>query len=480
MSVYIIAIGGTGARFAEAVAHLAAAGLLVKDNDPQDLQILFVDRDTGNGNLAAADKTLKIYQKCQEIVGGNKENLMPTKLEQLGVWSISNEIRLTDAFRYHSYGKDDPVKHLFDVFYTQQERDMDLKDGFKGRPGVGAAFMSQLKKKGDWDHLMDRIENDSNGGRSPKVFLCGSIFGGTGASGFPTLGRMIANDLGPDGKNVLDKVTLGGLLMLPYFQFTAPRKSNDEEIYARSEDFILKTEAALHYYNTQELGYDAVYLLGMPKSTVVDEFSTGGRNQRNQPHFLELYGALALRDYLFRSKSSSLEARIISRRTPISLIWDDIPRKDDVRRQLLNSARFAFAWRSSIHPDLNHARTSGRQQDYFWSMRFFNKQELNDNQEIDKIEAIKDWCEDYLRWLGNIHRSNKLNNEIELFKTRAFFEDNGELKNDRDEFPNLGMTPSRVKINKILGDLNPKKISDPNRKTIGLAKALYYTICKHQ
>lgn len=85
-----------------------------------------------------------------------------------------------------------------------------------------------------------------------------------------------------------------------------------------------------------------------------------------------------------------------------------------------------------------------------------------------------------MRWLGNIHRSNKLNNEIELFKTRAFFEDNGELKNDRDEFPNLGMTPSRVKINKILGDLNPKKISDPNRKTIGLAKALYYTICKHQ
>ena len=411
MSVYIIAIGGTGARFAEAVAHLSAAGLLAKDNDPEDLQILFVDRDTGNGNLVATDKTLDIYQRCQEIIGGNRENLMPTKLERLGLWSISNEGRLADAFKYYSYGKDDPVKHLFDVFYTQQERDMDLKDGFKGRPAVGAAFMSQLKKKDDWDNLMDRIENDSNGGGSPKIFLCGSIFGGTGASGFPTLGRMIANDLGPDGKNVLDKVMLGGLLMLPYFQFTATRRSKNEEIYARSEEFILKTEAALHYYNTQELGYDAVYLLGMPRSMMVDEFSTGGRNQRNQPHFLELYGALALRDYLFSSKSSNLEARIISRRTLTSVTWDDIPKKDDVRRQLLNSARFAFAWISSISPDLEHARKSGRLD--FWSKRFFNSQELNNNEEIDKIKDIKEWCEDYLRWLGNIHRPSKLSNEVE-------------------------------------------------------------------
>ena len=109
----------------------------------------------------------------------------------------------------------------------------------------------------------------------------------------------------------------------------------------------------------------------------------------------------------------------------------------------------------------------------------FCDRELN-NEEIDKIKDIKEWCEDYLRWLGNIHRPSKLSNEVELFNTHAFWEDNGELKSNREEFPNLGVTPSKVRINNILGALHPRKISEPNLKTIGLAKALYYTICQYQ
>ena len=68
MSVYVIAIGGTGAKFAESVAHLAAAGFYSKGNHSEKIEILFVDPDKGNGNLKASDGAVKIYKKCAATI----------------------------------------------------------------------------------------------------------------------------------------------------------------------------------------------------------------------------------------------------------------------------------------------------------------------------------------------------------------------------------------------------------------------------
>lgn len=47
MSIYIIGIGGTGARCIEAIIHFAALGLF----NQETLHLLFVDADETNGNL---------------------------------------------------------------------------------------------------------------------------------------------------------------------------------------------------------------------------------------------------------------------------------------------------------------------------------------------------------------------------------------------------------------------------------------------
>ena len=65
MSLYIIAIGGTGAKFAEAVIHLAAIGIF---SEVDTIKILFVDPDESNGNLTRAKKTTASYQKCQSLI----------------------------------------------------------------------------------------------------------------------------------------------------------------------------------------------------------------------------------------------------------------------------------------------------------------------------------------------------------------------------------------------------------------------------
>ena len=505
MTLYIIAIGGTGAKIVEAVAHLAAAGIYsTPEGKLEKIKILSLDPDKGNGNIAAADKTLKVYQKCSEIIGqDNTLALMQSEIEQFQGGLLSPfaqaRVKLGDAFEYDRYADHSPVRHLFDVLYTSEERNDDLREGFHGRPAIGAAFMTQLSRdqhnQQNWQDLIDQIVQDDRGGKAPRVFFCGSIFGGTGAAGFPTLGRSLLNDLA--AKNVRDRVKVGGVLMLPYFQFrssgqstaenSGPRQFQPAKIYAKSEEFILSSEAALRYYATKKLDFDRVYLLGTPQLTEVS-FSTGGGEQRNTPHFLELYAALALRDFLLNKDAGRNQVVLTSRETANAVTWSDIPDRDQVRQKLVNAARFALAWNYAIAPDLEYAIESKKPNAVPWSLKFFkNRAELENSSEQEKIKEIQDWCQDYLRWLATIHNPQT---GVKLFNCNSFAEntsgrhhgDDVKLKpyskGIRDEFSRLLNNHNGVSINRIL-ELLPrmaKNIEPPNGGTVGLAKALYRTI----
>lgn len=488
MSAYIIAIGGTGARCAEAIVHLAAAGIFNKGFETEDLHILFVDPDTGNGNLTAADSiTLAHYQRCSDtIIGGIDDKLswwMQTKVKkfQSGLLSPFNESgstrTLKDTFRYENYAQDSPIRHLFNVLYTQEEQKTNLREGFRGRPAIGSAIMTRfIQEDGNhniWRALIDKIQ------AGDKIFLCGSIFGGTGASGFPTLGRLIAKELGEEGKNILGNVKLGGLLMLPYFKYDPPKDEKEKkEVYARPEEFILRAEAALRYYGAHDLKFDKVYLLGMPNPTKYPKTSTGGSGQNNPPHFLELYGGLALRDFLFTEKPRQSTVVLLSRDSPNSLTWNDIPEQSDVRAKLISAARFAFAWLSAIVPDLDYAKE--KPGEVRWLRKFFNREQLrqlnNYSEENDKIQAISQWCQDDLQWLLSLHQSG---NEVQWFNIGAFgsFLDkdgNLKLKLERNQFPNLVKQGGGLEINQILDyKLDARNIKPENQGVVGLAKSLY-------
>ncbi|MDJ0903436.1 MAG: hypothetical protein QNJ55_32030 [Xenococcus sp. MO_188.B8] len=490
MSTYIIAIGGTGAKVVETVVHLAAAGIYPQDLETEDLQILFVDQDRGNGHTTAADRALNSYRKCSETIKGriNEEYpwWMKTKVEQFqgGGWSLFNEPSesLKDAFRYEDYRENSTIRNLFDVLYTKEEREISLKDGFVGRPAIGSAIMTKMTQeqvnRDNWTALIDEIEADCRGGGTsrPKIFLCGSIFGGMGASGFPTLGRLIVQELGEEGRNVLNDVKLGGLLMLPYFQF---KSSGEKQVQARSEEFILRTEAALRYYETQGLKFDTVYLLGTPSLTMVNKFSTGGGDQRNPPLFLELYGGLALRDFLLKDKPQQRNVVLLNRQSSRAVTWEDIPERNEVKAKLVNAAHFAHAWISAIDEDLKYARQKFR--DVRWAKNFFNSDQIQREEYVDEFNAISGWCEEYLKWLFSLHHYG---NGVNWFNATAFasLEKNEEirLKRDRNEFSNLVKSGSGKQINDILKQLRKtNNIEAENKGTVGLAKALYLNICQN-
>jgi hypothetical protein len=499
MAAYIIAIGGTGARVSEAVVHLAAAGLL----GTEAVRFLFIDPDESNGNLRRSQETLQIYHACREqVVGDATPNLawLNVPMAALGHWSpfgvtLEGHKTLGDFFNYASYEESSGLKQLFDVLYTEQERKADLDVGFRGRPAIGAAVMSQVNldrnDQEPWRSLQQQISMDLGVGKAPKIFLCGSIFGGTGASGFPTIGRLIYNLLLKN--NLLGKVKLGGLLMLPYFQFATPVNQTADDIYARPEQFLMNTQAALHYYKQQEI-FDTIFLLGDQEPTSVGQFSLGKNTQTNDPHFVEFFAALATRAFFLGLATSKVV--LLSRAQDEQIRWSDLPNQEAVKPALVNTTRFAWLWQNVIGPELRQAQQSKRDlQDLLkfapWSGNYFKLgrfdllggrglPELTDDPEQTALQLISNWCRDYLDWLGRMHRSGGGLRGIQLFNpsllanTQASESLAAEVLQGLvvgEEGQRLAQQPTVQGLKEQLNAVKPRRLG-----VLGLATELY-TLC---
>lgn len=505
MALYLIGIGGTGAKCIEAVIQMAAVGLFTEDS----IKILFIDADEANGNLERARSSLSIYQKTFGLFGVEKQDLswMKTPIKSFGLWSPfankNTNKNLGAFFNYNNLKQNyQALGNLFDVLYTQEERSVDLDVGFRGRPAIGSAIMSQVDldtlDEEPWLSLLAEIQNSAGSGTQTKILLCGSIFGGTGASGLPTIGRLLANKLTKlSGR---ERVKLGCLFALPYFGFTPRQGENPDAVYARADLFLLNTEAALRFYVTQaKQTFDTVYLLGNQNLTSV-EFSIGKNTQRNDPHFIELYAALAARHFLLQQQAERGAVVLIGRQDLGTISWDDLPEGATVKTELVNATRFAYAWLADTVPELEQAKRKGvdwAQQNLVWFSKFYRPNQgvlnrlfgskgvdlpdLTLESEQEAIRTFSSWCQDYLRWLHGIHKCES--DSIKLFTHRDFSPD-APLK--KEVFSTLIIDDSRDDTRKRSDNLldlhlqlmsNTANLTPPIHGTVGLAKSLY-KICR--
>ena len=143
---------------------------------------------------------------------------------------------------------------------SPEEKQADLSVGFRGRPSIGSAVVSRIRatgfSQGPWPDLINDIQADCANGDKPRINLFGSIFGGTGSSGIPTLGTLVSRQLG----GVRDAVEITASVLLPYFDFDIP---DDEDIYAEAKNFTLNTDAALQYLaRLAGESFNCIYLVG--------------------------------------------------------------------------------------------------------------------------------------------------------------------------------------------------------------------------
>ena len=415
MGYYAIGIGGTGAKCLESLIHLAAAGMMPTNGD---LHLLFVDPDTSNGSRARVEETLAHYVACKDQFYLGQTHLLKTKIVPADpiLWTPFKEANpsLNQFFHYENF-KDSSAGKLFDVLYSKVEKESTLEEGFRGHPSIGSAVMAKtvnLKEDETWRLFRKKISDDDG---EAKVFLAGSIFGGTGASGFPTIAQIV--------KDALD-VKVGGALLLPYFRFM---DDEDDKLKAKSDEFLMNTQTALkHYHLWNQTGvYDAVYLFGDESRTDVEN-ALGGPEQKNAPHFIELYAALAAIDFFGKDfeEGQGSQYFMTARDKNNRLQWTDLPcgnNGDAVRSRIEQLARFAFAYISVYHPALQ--KIAERNKEAYrasWFVDFFERRNISIDPAL--LNTVEKYCSDFLLWLANIQGNCSDMETIELIEYSAYAE----------------------------------------------------------
>ena len=351
----LIGIGGTGARVIEAMIHLSAAGF-----GPDELSIFLIDPDEGNGNLTRTKTLITLYNQCRknfEPIKTSQSKLFKTeiKIPNTLVWKIFDKknTRLSD-FINHKTMKDD-LAEFVSILFSDQELNTSLSEGFRGHPSIGAVVMANPPEEEEpwtllWDNIVDKKQSDV------RVFLVGSVFGGTGAAGVPTFGskeliKYNARAKLGEGKS---RVLLGGALVLPYFGIEKDDEE-DEKMFVTNHDFPIATKAALHYYNEKELGFDQLYFIGDSLNQKVGKFHVGSQYQENKPHYIELVTALAANDFYSQIDIEGDPEKLyyISCREDDIVNWDSLPvsrneakirnKQVELKTKLVTMATFAYA-----------------------------------------------------------------------------------------------------------------------------------------
>ena len=425
MSNYLIGVGGTGAKCIEAIVQLGAAGILPKE----DLFTIFVDPDASNGNLERSQIALNTYGKIQDLHSAGVDLFRTTiKASDPDVWSPFTENgasnTLQNSLGYSRLKDTYPAgAHLFDVLYSKDERRADLGVGFRGHPSIGAAVLGQtitFAEKEPWVTFRSRINNDKGAGSEIRIFIVGSIFGGTGASGLPTLAKLVRQELNEMGADA----QIGCALMLPYFSFDFAASAEDE-VKAESSNFIANTRSALKYYWQQDVSdaYDCMYVLGDEAMSKVGEASVGGSTQRNDPHFMELYAGLAAANFFEGARKE--DVRLVGRDNQDSIRWSDLPyaEREKLEPRMRRMAQFAFAFLAVYDPALR-AVTPRNAYSAPWYVDFFLRGaggpvELDDPEIKMKLEALRRFCRSHLEWVAQLHTS-AARDMVDLYQWQAF------------------------------------------------------------
>ena len=363
---YLLGVGGSGAKCVEAFVRLAMCGV-----GPARSWVGLMDQDRSNGNVGRTRQLLAEYLDLRRALrdpGGadlGVSSLFSTELHQPGAgWAWAPEAQTASSLAASTgYGGLPRVQQeLTEALFSKSERLLELDEGFRQRPALGAAVTLQglQSASGLWQELLNALRSVGHG-QSVRVFLIASIFGGTGAAGFPTVARLLRDRIEHDGLS--ERVKLGGALLLPYFSFPPPPEGGPA-IRPDSAAFMMQARGALEYYARlqSEQVFDQLYVLGNDPLISLDTYSDGGVKQVNPPLITELVAALAAIDFARRetfSPRGTVVAAGVRANGPVD--WADLPFEDstgaaatvELCAKVAATLRTAVAWRQYYQPALS-------------------------------------------------------------------------------------------------------------------------------
>ncbi len=367
-----IAVGGSGTKVAEAVVRLLAIGCPTHKQNGlwssagDSLQIWRLDPDRNSGAAVSLGNALKDYAELQGLLNG--ANKSPGVASSHWAMDIDTRVRHLDPLQLPRVtDSDNSLKTLAGIldsryggikkslpflapFYEKKDLSVEIDRGFYQKPFIGAAVMAVFAES-----LRDE---NSPGGKACSLtgfqnvatnfFLCGSLHGGTGASGVPIMGKYLGtlkrNNQGWDWR-------VGACLLTPYCVPPQPpfgvlrdgqptpqqiedlvkehgdkpafngltiedKRKLVEQIllgfYAEPEAMEARARQGLAYYRDHSADYfDELYLAGKPEPDKLKVWSNGGESQSNPLNSAEVVAALAALNFFSRAGTGNPESYVI-------------------------------------------------------------------------------------------------------------------------------------------------------------------------
>lgn len=419
-SYNLILLGGTGAKCGESFIHMCANGYFEGDK----VNILYIDSDNQNGNAKNFKKVHETYEKCRKryMIPQNSTSPFQPKVKLKMVDPVEDNVEYFRDFLYMggSTNTTESAKALMEALYSEEEADMKIADGFFAHPNVGAAVLAANMENVLADFYSNIVQDQADM-KQIRIFILGSVFGGTGAASLPTLARYFKDKLVGNSNNrrIKEQVKIGGGMVLPYFSFLREEEQDDkeEEISIEAGKFPTKTRSALEYYKyvdemKNDRPFDELYILGHDGNDARGIYATMGNEQRNLPHIVELYGAMSAVSF-FESdvrKNGYYFATISVNK----IRWGEGYKTNNGYFRFLVMMRFAIVMKSLIleelfdYTDQNKLRDTAREIPWYYDfLDGKDKSSDMDTQKLySKFEDISIFCDEYIRWFAELNLAN--------------------------------------------------------------------------
>lgn len=416
--LFVLSIGGSGARAARAFTHLCAMGL-----GPKKVKFFFIDLDINNGDFLLTRDTINSYRKIRENLDGSS-NFFKTDIELATVspWSPLTGLNLEN----NSLGSflnylniPDAYSDTIQLLFSKDELSFSLDVGCRAHPNIGSFLISAVFQDDNFRDELKKTLEESNSG----VYLFHSIFGGTGAAGGPVIIKGINERFG-DTQNQhgtsLPKRPIGASVLFPYFIVPEP-KSDSESIKIKSETFDFNAAAALPFYRNF-VPADHIYILGDREKSVLKKYCPGSREQVNPAHYLELFAGLMGIHFCNSDIAATGTPRFFnpvignSDENDYSVYFADISEKISSKKFPLVDRIKIFEYATTFYNYFYHQSREQKLRDYVWLADVFRGN--RDGLDANEFSLLKDYFDYYHDWINEMHKNHPSAKLFNLKDTR--------------------------------------------------------------
>lgn len=294
--LFVFGIGGTGSRVIKSLTMLLASGM--KPGNFDTVIPIIIDPHKDLKELNECKKLIRLYSKINERTYQDTSNVpdgfFRTKMTTLK--SVATDKTLKDDIEFDErhnepFGdfinktgirqKSPSTLDLLSLLYSDKNFSQPLSVGFKGNPHMGSMVLNSIIGGPAYNAFKSTFA------AGDRIFIVSSVFGGTGAAGFPLL---LQNFRQSDNTHIRDSY-IGALSVMPYFKLSEPGQTSDID----SNDFMTKTKSALTYYTRPDFTslYDSMYYIADPDKQT-DPYKNDEHKQDNKAHIVELLGAFSI------------------------------------------------------------------------------------------------------------------------------------------------------------------------------------------